>query len=63
MRCAPFKTTKELLALSDWLAGEGCVHIAMVANGVYSKPVWHVLSDGDFTLLLANAARRGARPT
>ena len=24
--------------------------------GVYWKPVWHVLSDGDFTLVLANAA-------
>ena len=49
-------TTKELLALSDWLAGEGCTHLAMEATGVYWKPVWHVLSDGDFTLLLANAA-------
>jgi hypothetical protein len=28
----------------------------MEATGVYWKPVWHVLSDGDFTLLLANAA-------
>ena len=49
-------TTKELLALSDWLAGEGCTHLAMEATGVYWKPVWHVLSDGDFALLLANAA-------
>ena len=49
-------TTKELLALSDWLADEGCTHIAMEATGVYWKPVWHVLGDGDFTLLLANAA-------
>jgi transposase len=49
-------TTKELLALSDWLAGEGCTHLAMEATGVYWKPVWHALSDGDFTLLLANAA-------
>ena len=49
-------TTKELLALSDWLAGEGCSHLAMEATGVYWKPVWHVLSDGDFALLLANAA-------
>jgi transposase len=49
-------TTKELLALSDWLASEGCTHLAMEATGVYWKPVWHVLSDGDFTLLLANAA-------
>jgi transposase len=49
-------TTKELLALSSWLAEEGCTHLAMEATGVYWKPVWHVLSDGDFTLLLANAA-------
>ena len=49
-------TTKELLALSEWLAAEGCTHVAMEATGVYWKPVWHILSDGDFTLLLANAA-------
>ena len=48
-------TTKELLALSDRLAGEGCSHVAMEATGVYWKPVWHVLSDSDFTLVL-NAA-------
>jgi len=29
----------------------------MEATGVYWKPVWHVLSDGDFTLVLANAAQ------
>lgn len=49
-------TTKELLALSEWLASEGCTHIAMEATGVYWKPVWHILSDGDFELVLANAA-------
>jgi transposase len=49
-------TTKQLLALSDWLAGEGCTHLAMEATGVYWKPMWHVLGDGDFALLLANAA-------
>jgi transposase len=52
-----FKTmTRDLLALSEWLAGAGCTHIAMEATGVYWKPVWHVLSDGDFVLVLANAA-------
>jgi transposase len=49
-------TTKELLALSEWLAAEDCTHIAMEATGVYWKPVWHILSDGDFALVLANAA-------
>ena len=49
-------TTTELLALSEWLAAEKCTHIAMEATGVYWKPVWHILSDGDFSLVLANAA-------
>ena len=42
-----------------WCDGEisalGCTHIAMEATGVYWKPVWHILSDGDFALTLANA--------
>ena len=37
------------------LASEGCTVVAMEATGVYWKPVWHVLSDGDFELVLANA--------
>jgi transposase len=49
-------TTKELLALSQWLAAESCTYIAMEATGVYWKPVWHILSDSDFALVLANAA-------
>ena len=49
-------TTQELMALSDWLSAEGATHIAMEATGVYWKPVWHILSDGEFELILANAA-------
>jgi transposase len=49
-------TTQELMALSDWLSSEGATHIAMEATGVYWKPVWHILSDGEFKLVLANAA-------
>jgi len=49
-------TTKGLLALSEWLSVEGCTHIVMEATGVYWKPVWHILSDGEFELVLANAA-------
>jgi transposase len=48
-------TTRELLELSDWLASQGCRHVAMEATGVYWKPVWHILSDGDVELVLANA--------
>jgi transposase len=49
-------TTAGLLALSEWLTTSECTHIAMEATGVYWKPVWHILSDDDFELLLANAA-------
>ena len=49
-------TTSGLLALSDWLSENGCTHVAMEATGVYWKPVWHVLSDGELELILANAA-------
>ena len=38
-------TTKELLALSQWVGSEGCTHVAMEATGVYWKPVWHILSE------------------
>ena len=52
-----FKTTTAgLVALSEWLSSEGCAQVAMEATGVYWKPVWHILSDGEFNLVLANAA-------
>lgn len=49
-------TTPGLMILSAWLAESACTHVAMEATGVYWKPVWHILSDGDLTLILANAA-------
>jgi transposase len=49
-------TTPGLLALGGWLAECGCTHVAMEATGVHWKPVWHVLSDGELALILANAA-------
>jgi transposase len=56
-RVKTFRTaTRELMTLSEWLSAEGVTHIAMEATGVYWKPVWHILCDGEFELLLANAA-------
>jgi transposase len=51
-----FTTTADLIALSEWLAENKCTHVAMEATGVYWKPVWHILADGGFQLVLANAA-------
>jgi transposase len=47
-------TTRELLALADWLAARGVTHAAMESTGVFWKPVWHIL-EGQFALVLANA--------
>src|SRR5260370_30541106 len=53
----PFETTTaELLRLLEWWATNDCTHVAMEATGVYWKPVWHILDDGEFELVLANAA-------
>jgi transposase len=48
-------TTSGLLALSEWLGSLGATHIAMEATGVYWRPVWNILSAGEFELILANA--------
>src|SRR6516162_394378 len=50
-------TTASLIELGDWLEVNGCTHVAMEATGVYWKPVWQVLADGAFELILANAAQ------
>jgi transposase len=55
--CRTFDTTTTgLLALLEWLTESGCAHVAMEATGVYWIPVWGVLNDGSFELVLANAA-------
>jgi transposase len=45
--------TTHLAALADWLAGEGCTHVALEATGVYWKPVYNLLEDR-FTVLVVN---------
>jgi transposase len=46
-------TTRDLLALVDWLVGHAVTHVAMESTGVYWKPVWAVL-EGQVELVLAN---------
>jgi transposase len=48
-------TTRGLLELAEFLSRHGVTHVGMEATGVYWRPVWHIL-DGQFTLMLANAA-------
>ncbi len=50
------------MGLLEWLSSSRCAVVAMEATGVYWRPVWKILSDGDFELILANAAHIKAVP-
>ncbi|MGQ0804989.1 MAG: IS110 family transposase [Actinomycetota bacterium] len=47
---------RDLDGLAEWLSGEGVTQVAMEATGIYWKPIWHVLEDRGFELLLVNVA-------
>jgi transposase len=51
-----------LTALRDWLRAEGCTAVAMEATGVYWKPVYNVLEEQGFELIVANAEHSKAVP-
>jgi transposase len=46
--------TRDLLALTDWMAAQGVTHVAMESTGVYWKPIYNIL-ESRFTVLLVNA--------
>jgi len=48
-------STRELLALDQWLADQQVTVVGMESTGVYWRPVWNVL-EGQRQLLLVNAA-------
>jgi transposase len=47
--------TSQLEALADWFAEEAVTKVVMEATGQYWKPVWYVLEERGFELLLVNA--------
>jgi transposase len=55
-------TTDGLLRLLEWLTSCRCELVAMEATGVYWMPVWKILSDGAFKLIVVNAAHIKAVP-
>ncbi|MCK9905247.1 IS110 family transposase [Frankia sp. Cpl3] len=48
-------TTRELLALRDWLTALGVTRVGMESTGVYWKPVFHMLEDAVAECWLVNA--------
>ncbi len=49
-------TTEQLVELRRWLEESRCTHVAMEATGVYWMPVFRILGEGAFELIVANAA-------
>lgn len=49
-------TTEQLVELRAWLEDCRCTHVAMEATGVYWMPVFKILGEGEFELIVANAA-------
>jgi transposase len=49
-------TTRELMAMAEWLKAEGVTHVAMESTGVYWKPIFNIL-EADFEVLLVNAQK------
>jgi transposase len=47
--------TSGLEALAAWLAAERVTQVVMEATGQYWKPVWYVLEEAGFELMLVNA--------
>jgi len=47
--------TSSLTELREWCISEKVTHIAMESTGVYWKPVFNILEEGDFEIILANA--------
>jgi transposase len=55
--CRTFATTTEgLEALRAWLSECRCTHVAMEATGVYWTPIVRILGEGEFELIVVNAA-------
>jgi transposase len=52
----------DLLELADWLAEGGVTHVGMESTGVYWQPIWNVLEEREFALVLANARHIKAVP-
>ena len=47
--------TSQLEAMADWFAQNGVSQVVMEATGSYWKPVWYLLEERGFELLLVNA--------
>ena len=55
-------TTRELLALADWLKEGGCEMVAMESTASYWKPLYNILESSDLKAMVVNARHMKAVP-
>lgn len=55
-------TTRELLALAEWLVLGGCQMVAMESTGSYWKPLYNILESSDLAAMVVNAQHMKAVP-
>ena len=55
-------TTRELLALADWLREGGCQKIAMESTGSYWKPLYNIFEASGLDAMVVNAQHMKAVP-
>jgi transposase len=60
--CGTKRWTADLLALGDWLALHAVTHVAMESTGVLWRPIFNVLEEEGYTLMLVNAQHLKAVP-
>ncbi len=55
-------TTRELLALAEWLILGGCQMVAMESTGSYWKPLYNILESSGLAAMVVNAQHMKAVP-
>ena len=55
-------TTRELLALADWLEQGGCEMVAMESTASYWKPLYNILETSNLPAMVVNARHMKAVP-
>ena len=53
--CGHLAPTPDLEALADWLAEQGVTHVAMESTGVYWIPIYELLEERGFEVIVVNA--------
>jgi hypothetical protein len=54
--------TDDILLLAQWLEESGCGVVALESTGVYRKPIYNILEEKEFKIIVGNAQHMKAVP-